>query len=270
MFDKIAKTAQFIHERHGKNIQIGIILGSGLGNFVERIQNPNIIPYCEIPGFHETTVEGHEGRLLLGEIEGKNIAVLQGRIHAYEGYPMEQIVFPTRVLSALGVEQLILTNAAGGVNLEFNPGDLVKIEDHINMMGQNPLIGPNNSEFGPRFPDMTNPYNETLRNLADETAREYGFEIKSGVYAAVLGPTYETKAEVKMIRTLGADMVGMSTVPECIAAHHLGVQVMGLSCITNMAAGVENKELKHEEIKVEAKKVMDKFSNLLCGIIKRV
>jgi len=215
-------------------------------------------------------VEGHEGCLILGEIEGVSVAVLQGRTHGYEGVPMDKIVFPIRVLSILGIENLILTNAAGGINHQFNPGDLVDIKDHINLLGTNPLVGPNIQELGPRFPDMTRAYNPALRAILKEAAKEVGFEIKAGVYCALLGPTYETPAEINMLRVLGADMVGMSTVPEVIAANHLGVKVCGISCITNMAAGIKDEKLSHDDVKDQAKKVMQLFSNLLLKTIAKI
>jgi purine-nucleoside phosphorylase len=196
------------------------------------------------------------------------VAVLQGRLHAYEGLPMEEVVFPVRLLAILGISTLILTNAAGGVNLSYSPGNLVLIQDHINLMGKNPLIGPNNNEMGPRFPDMTHAYNGELISIMKQVSKDLGQPIYEGVYAGVLGPTYETPAEIKMIRTLGGDMVGMSTVPEAIAANHLGLKVCGVSCITNMGAGIINQTLKHEDIKHEAMKAMNHFTALLNGSIE--
>lgn len=270
MYEKLATAAKSINAIKKVTPKVGIVLGSGLGAFVESINNPTIIPYSEIPFFHETTVEGHDGRLILGEIEGVSVAVLQGRLHAYEGLPMDEVVFPVRVLALLGVENLILTNAAGGVNESFHPGELVIIKDHINLMGKNPLIGPNIKELGPRFPDMTHAYNSKLRELLKEEGKKLGQELPEGIYAGVLGPTYETPSEVRMIRILGGDMVGMSTVPESIAANHLGLKVCGISCITNMAAGIENVELRHEDIKEQALQVMQLFSSLLANTIKRI
>ena len=270
MYHKIAQTADFIQRKAGKQPKLGLILGSGLGDFADRIENPIVIPYAEIPNFHETTVEGHEGRLILGEVSGVQVIVQQGRLHGYEGLPMEEVVFPVRVMATLGIEKLLLTNASGGINLDYKSGQLVKIEEHINLMGTNPMVGPNHNDFGPRFPDMTEAYNKELRSLLTESAKELGVELKKGVYAGVLGPTYETPAEIKMLRTIGADMVGMSTVPECIAAHHMGVQVAAVSCVTNMAAGIENEKLDHADIKDQAAKVMHQFSELLIKFVSKI
>ncbi len=270
MFEKLGQTAKHIQSMKKTAPKVGLILGSGLGLYVEQIKDKTVIPYSDIPYFHESTVDGHEGRLILGTVEGVEIAVLQGRIHAYEGHPMEDVVFPTRVLATLGIESLILTNAAGGINTNYTPGDLVIIEDHINMMGTNPLIGPNIIELGPRFPDMTRAYNPKIVNIFKETSKQIGLDIKTGVYCALQGPTYETPAEIGMLRTIGADMVGMSTVPESIAANHLGIKVGGISCITNMAAGITGEKLNHEEVKEQALEVMGKFSKLLSGSIKEI
>lgn len=263
MYEKLATAAKHIQSIKPCSPKVGVVLGSGLGAFVDQIEDKTIIPYDDIPFFHKTTVEGHAGRLIIGKIDGVEIVALQGRFHCYEGLDMDDVVFPTRLLSTLGVEILFLTNAAGGINREYKSGDLVIIRDHINMMGRNPLVGPNIAEMGPRFPDMTKAYNPELRDTIKECAKEIGYDIKEGVYAGVLGPTYETPAEVKMLGILGADMVGMSTVPESIAANHIGMKVCGISCITNMAAGIENVELKHEHIKDEALRVMETFTTLL-------
>jgi purine-nucleoside phosphorylase len=270
MVEMLADSAQAIQEKRNIVPKIGIVLGSGLGAFIDEIEEPTIIPYDEIPHFNKTSVEGHSGRLILGKKSGVDIAVLQGRLHAYEGLSMDQVVFPIRVLATLGVEVLILTNAAGGVNESYEPGDLVLIQDHINLQGKNPLIGPNINELGPRFPDMTNAYDLGLQETANETATQLGIDLKKGIYCSVLGPTYETPAEVRMIRTLGADMVGMSTVPESIAANHLGLKVLGISCITNLAAGMTAQKLDHGDIKDTAFKVMEKFKSLLVGFIKNL
>lgn len=269
MYEKLNKAVQYIQSINKTSPKIGLILGSGLGVFVENIEEPTIIPYNDIPFFKKTTVEGHEGRFILGKVKGVEVAVLQGRLHAYEGLPMEEVVFPVRLLSLLGIKTLVLTNAAGGVNLNYSPGDLVIIEDHINLMGTNPLIGPNNNEMGPRFPDMSHAYNPELIAIMKRVSLDLGYKIHTGVYAGVYGPTYETPAEIKMIRTLGGDMVGMSTVPECIAANHLGLRVCGISCITNMGAGIVNQTLKHEDIKHEAMKAMNHFTALLNGSIEK-
>ncbi|MDO9180969.1 MAG: purine-nucleoside phosphorylase [Bacteriovorax sp.] len=269
MYEKLGKAAQYIQSIKSTKPRVGIVLGSGLGVFVDQIEDKTIIPYNDIPYFKKTTVEGHEGRLILGKIKGVEVAVLQGRLHAYEGLPMEEVVFPVRLLSILGISILILTNAAGGINLNYAPGDLVLIEDHLNLMGKNPLIGPNNNQMGPRFPDMSHAYNVELNEIMKTVSKTLGYNLQVGIYAGVLGPTYETPAEIKMIRTLGGDMVGMSTVPESIAANHLGLKVCGISCITNMGAGIVNQTLKHEDIKEVAFKAMNHFTALLNGSIEK-
>lgn len=270
MYEKLGTAADYIQTLHSTHPRIGIVLGSGLGAFVESVEEAKIIPYRDIPYFRETTVEGHEGRLILGKISGVDVALLQGRLHAYEGLPMEEVVFPVRVLATLGIESLILTNASGGINLNFRPGNLVIIKDHINLMGKNPLIGPNINELGPRFPDMTYAYNKELKEAIKSAAKEIKVSVMEGVYCGLLGPTYETPAEIHMLRILGADMVGMSTVPEAIAANHLGLKVAGISCITNMAAGIEDHGLNHQDVKEEAKRVMEEFSQLLKTSISKM
>jgi len=264
MYDKLGKAANYIRSKKSTKPKIGIVLGSGLGMFVDQIENKVIIPYSEIPYFKKTTVEGHEGRLILGTVNGIDVIALQGRLHAYEGLPMDEVVFAVRTFGILGIHALILTNAAGGINLDYKPGDLVLIKDHINFMGKNPLIGPNLSDFGPRFPDMTKAYDPEMRSIMKKISEEnLGHKIHEGVYAGVLGPTYETPAEIKMFRLLGADMVGMSTVPEAIAANHFGIKVCGISCITNMGAGIIDQVLKHEDIKDEAMKAKNHFTQLI-------
>lgn len=267
MYEKLGAAAKHIGTFKEAPPRVGIILGSGLGAFVDSVEEQIHIAYKDIPHFRDCTVEGHQGRLILGVVAGVDVAILQGRLHAYEGLPMEEVVFPTRVLATLGVEKLILTNAAGGINLDYSPGDIVCISDHINMMAANPLIGPNINELGPRFPDMTQAYNLELQDAFKAAAKDMDYNLKTGIYAGVLGPTYETPAEVRMLGIIGADMVGMSTVPESIAANHLGIQVCGLSCITNMAAGISKKKLDHSEVKEEALKVMKTFSDLLTTAI---
>ena len=270
MYEKLRQATKYIKTAYNTTPSVGIVLGSGLGAFIDAIENKFIIPYSDIPFFKRTTVEGHEGRLILGTIENVEIAVLQGRLHAYEGLPMDEVVMPVRVLATLGIETLILTNAAGGINVNFKSGDLVLIKDHINFMGKNPLVGPNINELGPRFPDMTYAYNQELSKIILKCADELNFKMKEGVYAGVLGPTFETPAEVRMLRTLGADMVGMSTVPEAIAANHLALRVGGISCITNMAAGIEKLKLKHEDVYNQAIKVMEVFTNILKKTIETI
>jgi len=263
MFIKLKNAASYIQTKIKTKPTVGIILGSGLGAFVEVIKDKVIIPYSEIPGFKQCTVEGHDGRMIIGKVGDKEVAVLQGRLHVYEGHSMEEIVFPTRVLATIGVETLILTNAAGGINLDFKPGDLVLISDHINLMGQNPLVGPNINELGPRFPDMTEAYNREIQSAFVQAGKNMGMDMKKGVYVGLLGPTYETPAEIRMLKAIGGDMVGMSTVPESIAANHLGIRVAGISCITNMAAGLGSGHLNHEEVKEMALRVMQTFSKLI-------
>lgn len=269
MYEKMSSAADYIQSIKKTSPKVGIVLGSGLGIFVDSLVDKTIIPYSDIPFFKSCTVEGHEGRLIIGKVKDVEVAILQGRLHAYEGLPMNEVVFPIRVLAALGISSLLLTNASGGINESYRPGNLVLIEDHINLSGQNPLVGPNINEMGPRFPDMTRAYNPELNAALMETANSIDLDLKKGIYASVLGPTYETPAEIRMLRTIGADMVGMSTVPESIAANHLGLKVCGVSCITNMAAGMEDEVLNHADIKTEAKKVMDKFTQLLTESIPK-
>jgi purine-nucleoside phosphorylase len=215
-------------------------------------------------------VEGHEGRLIIGEVHGVTVAALQGRMHPYEGYPMEEIVHPVRTLAALGIEMLFLTNASGGINLDYHPGDLVSISDHINLTGRNPLVGPNIAELGPRFPDMGNAYDVELREVMTTVAANHHVNLKTGVYCSVLGPTYETPAEIRMLRTLGADLVGMSTVSEVIAANHLGLRVVGVACITNYAAGIKQEKLSHADVKKVAEKAMVGFATILTETISEL
>jgi purine-nucleoside phosphorylase len=240
-----------------------MVLGSGLGDFADTLEDTVRIPFAEIPNFPVPTVPGHAGALVFGRKQGQNIAVLQGRIHYYEGLSQRELTLPIRVLAALGVKTLILTNACGGVNLSFAPGDLMLIADHINLSGSNPLIGPNMDAFGARFPDCSDIYTATLRNAIKEVAAENGISLQEGVYGMYSGPNYETPAEIRMYRTLGADVVGMSTVPEALVAAHSGVRVVGISCITNMAAGVLPQKLCHAEVMEVADRVHDKFQRLL-------
>lgn len=270
---KILEASKYILSKIPNKPKIGIVLGSGLGIYIDQIQNKMVIPYEEIPGFKRTSVEGHSGALIVGEVNGVTVAALQGRLHAYEGYAMEEIVLPVRTLAALGIEFLFLTNASGGINADFHPGDLVAISDHINLSGRNPLVGPNIAELGPRFPDMGNAYDVELRDLLHKVGKNHHVEIKSGVYCSVLGPTYETPAEIRMLRILGADLVGMSTVPEVIAANHLGLKVAGVACVTNYAAGIKQEKLSHADVKKVAEKAMVGFATILTetiGELKRM
>lgn len=270
---KISEAAQYIQTKIPKKPKIGIVLGSGLGIYVDQIQNKVVVNYDDIPHFKKTSVEGHSGALIYGEVHGVPVVALQGRIHAYEGYPMEEIVLPVRTMSMLGIEYLFLTNASGGINADFHPGDIVTISDHINLSGRNPLVGPNIAELGPRFPDMGNAYDKELRDLLHQVGKNNHVDLKSGVYCSVLGPTYETPAEIRMLRIIGADLVGMSTVPEVIAAAHLGLKVAGVACITNYAAGIKQEKLSHADVKKVAEKAMVGFATVLTetiGELKRM
>ena len=249
---------------------IGVILGSGLGDYAEALEDAVKLPYSEIPGFPRSTVAGHAGMWCCGTLYGKRVVMMQGRFHCYEGYSMKDVTLPVRVMQKIGVKTLIVTNAAGGVNLGYHPGELMVIGDMFSMTAQNPLIGPNLDAFGPRFPDMSCAFDKELRALAHECASEQGFALREGVYAQMTGPTYETPAEIRMLRTLGADAVGMSTVPEVIVARHGGMRVLGISCITNMAAGILDQPLNHAEVTETANRVKGQFRNLLDRIIEKM
>lgn len=267
-FEKIQNAAGFLREKYPKAPKIGLILGSGLGVLANEIENPVKIPYHEIPDFPISTVEGHAGQLVFGTLNGVEVVAMQGRFHYYEGYSFDKVTFPVRVMKDLGVKMLIVTNAAGGVNESFSPGDLMIITDHINFMGSNPLIGPNDSRLGARFPDMSEAYSKDLRASAKEIANRFNIDIKEGVYFGFSGPVYETPAEIRMVRTLGGDAVGMSTVPEVIVARHSGLKVLGISCITNMAAGILDKPLAHEEVIETTEKVKENFLLYIKEIVK--
>lgn len=249
---------------------LGIILGSGLGALADSLAHPRRLSYRDIPHFPTSSVAGHSGTLVLGQLAGRPTAVMQGRVHYYEGYSPEDVVLPVRVLYRLGVRTLIVTNAAGGVNPEFNPGDIMLIRDHVNFMGFNPLRGRQAVEFGPRFPDMSQAYSPELADVARDAARDIELPLREGVYLAVSGPSYETPAEIRMFRHWGADAVGMSTVPEAIAAAQSGMRVLGLSCITNMAAGIQAHPLNHEEVIETTNRVREQFVKLLNRILERV
>jgi len=249
---------------------LGVILGSGLGQFANHLEQPVSISYDEIPGFKPCGVEGHAGKLIAGTIEGKKLLCQQGRYHFYEGHPMSDVVFPVRVMAGLGIKNLLVTNASGGINQTFGAGDIMLIEDHLNFMGTNPLIGPNNDAQGTRFPDMSFAYNPEHRQKLCEAAEHLEITLRKGVYLAVTGPSYETPAEIKMFRTLGADVVGMSTVPECIVANHAGLKVLGLSCVANPAAGLSTTQLTHEEVKEVIGRMSRTFEALVIEWIKRL
>ncbi len=264
LYEQVQETVQAIRAHaNGLAPKVGIILGSGLGEFADGFEGKVVVPYTELPHFPHSSVPGHAGRLVLGRVKGEPVVAMQGRVHAYEGYTPNQVAFPARVLCALGIHTLVVTNAAGGVNEAFKPGDLMVITDHLNLSGYNPLVGPNDDRMGPRFPDMTTAYPTALQAQLLNSAQNVGVELKQGVYAVLAGPSYETPAEIRMLRIIGADAVGMSTVPEVIAARHMGVQVAGISCITNLAAGIGNKPLSHEEVAETAHRVKDIFRRLL-------
>jgi len=268
--NKIKEAAEFILSKSKYKPEIGLILGSGLGSLADSIENPEFYPYEELPNFPVSTVEGHEGRLVIGTLNGKTVVAMQGRFHYYEGYHFNEVTFPVRVMKLIGVETLIVTNACGAVNENFKPGDLMIITDQINFSGDNPLIGRNLSDFGVRFPDLSNAYTKDLVVLAKDVASKLDIDIKTGVYMMFSGPTYETPAEVRMSRILGADAVGMSTVPEVIVAAHAGMKVLGISCLTNMAAGILDQPLNHEEVMETSAMVKEKFTKLMNEIIKTI
>jgi len=267
---KLEKTVDFIRRKVSIRPQVGVILGSGLGVLAAEVKNQQKLHYSELPHFPVSTVEGHEGQFIFGELSGKNVVLMQGRFHFYEGYSMEQVVFPVRVMQKLGVQVLLVTNASGGINRDFSPGDLMLITDHLNLMGTNPLIGPNYDDIGPRFPDMSEAYDRELIVIAEEVARKNGLAFRKGVYAGLTGPSYETPAEIRYLRAIGADAVGMSTVPEVIVANHAGIRVLGISCVTNMAAGVLHQRLDHAEVMETANRVRDQFITLVKGVLEEV
>jgi purine-nucleoside phosphorylase len=269
-YDRVQRAADFVRGAVDAVPHVAVVLGSGLGDFASSLEQPTSLRYADIPYWPAVAVVGHQGRLVIGGSGGRSILALAGRVHFYEGHDLRAVTFGTRVLGMLGVRALILTNAAGGVNTGFAPGDLMVIDDHINLLGTSPLAGPNEERFGVRFPDLTNVYSPRLRRIADEAGAALGFELPHGVYAACHGPSYETPAEVRYLRTIGADAVGMSTVPEAIVARHMGVEVLGISCITNMAAGILPQPLNHEEVLETAQRVRGKFISLLNGIIARI
>ncbi|GBF11555.1 MAG: purine-nucleoside phosphorylase [Tepidibacillus sp.] len=269
-FNKINEAKDYIFSKLKEAPEIGLILGSGLGELADKIENEVKIPYHEIPHFPVSTVEGHKGQLVIGTLEGKRVVAMQGRFHYYEGYTMSEVTFPVYVMKALGVKMLFVTNACGGMNRAFAPGDLMIINDHINFTGANPLIGPNMNEFGPRFPDMSRAYDHELIQLAQKVALDKGIKIQNGVYVAISGPNYMTPAELKMLARLGADTVGMSTVPEVIVANHAKMRVLGISLITDMAIGEELEPLTHEQVMAVAEKSKTKFIELVRGILYEV
>ncbi|MBI3050645.1 MAG: purine-nucleoside phosphorylase [Acidobacteria bacterium] len=270
LFERVEAAVEAIRRRHRTPPDVAVVLGSGLGEAADALAEATTIPYADLPHWPVARVVGHPGRLVIGRFAGRSVAALAGRVHLYEGHGPADVVFAIRVMGRLGVRVLVLTNAAGGVNTALRAGTLMIIDDHINLLGVNPLAGENDERFGPRFPDMTEVYSRRLRAVADEAAAARGVPVAHGVYAAWPGPSYETPAEIRYLRTAGADAVGMSTVPEAIAARHMGIEVLGISCITNMAAGVLPQPLRHEEVLDTARRVRGAFTALLEGIVERL
>jgi len=262
--------AEFIESRITVEPRVAVVLGSGLGGFADAVENSSIIEYKDIPEWPRSTAVGHAGQLIVGMLAGIPVAVLAGRAHVYEGYTPKQVVYGIRTLDRLGVDSVILTNAAGAVNPQLRPGQLALISDHINLLGVNPLTGPNDEALGPRFPDMSEAYPKRCRDLAREAAKTLGIDLAEGVYAAVPGPSYETPAEIRYLRIVGADLVGMSTVLEAIAANHMGLKVLGVSCVTNYAAGVTDKKLDHAEVLATGERVRDTLTALLKSVVPRL
>jgi purine-nucleoside phosphorylase len=269
-FSQAEIAAEFLKHKTKLRPKIALVLGSGLGAFADEFEAAERVPYAKIPHFPQSTAIGHAGQLVLGKVDGIEVLGMQGRVHLYEGYSAKQVAFPVRVFVRLGVKAVILTNAAGGIKGEFTEGRLVAITDHINLQGGNPLIGVNEEKFGPRFPDMTTAYDKQFREIAIARARHLGFEMGEGVYAALAGPSYETPGEIRYLRAIGADLVGMSTVPEVIAARHSGMRVLGISCVTNAAAGVLDAPLDHKDVLATAERVKGHFIGLLRAVIPEI
>jgi purine-nucleoside phosphorylase len=262
--------AQFILQRTPLRPRIGLVLGSGLGGFADSLTDATRIHYPEISGFPRSTAIGHAGTMVIGNAGATQVAVMQGRVHLYEGYSPQQVAFPMRVFGRMGIRSVVLTNAAGGINLNYQQGALVLISDHINLQGSNPLIGPNDDRFGVRFPDMTHVYTKDYREMVRAEAAKLGMTLHEGVYAALLGPSYETPAEIRYLRTIGADLVGMSTAFEAIAARHMGIKVLAISCVTNMAAGILDQPLSHQEVMETGKRVKSRFEALISAVLPRI
>lgn len=267
VFEKATAAAGFVTRRTELRPEIGIVLGSGLGAFAEELEEKTAIPFAEIPHFPQSSVPGHSGKLVVGKVSGVPVAVMQGRVHAYEGYSPTEVTFPLRVLGRMGVTQVVLTNAAGGINPAFERGKLVLIADHINLSGRNPIEGRADARLGPRFFDMSEAYSARLRRIAHEAARAMEFRLDEGVYLSVLGPSFETPAEIRAFRTMGADLVGMSTVQETIAARQMGIEVLGISCVTNLAAGLQTEPLSHEEVMETGRAVEKQLAGLLTRLV---
>jgi purine-nucleoside phosphorylase len=271
LYARAEHAARVIRARGSEDARVALVLGSGLGAFADELQDAQHIAYEEIPGFSRSTVEGHAGKLVLGRVEGVPVVAMQGRFHYYEGYSFDEVIFPMRTFGALGIKSVILTNAAGGINISFDQGALMVISDHLNLMGVNPLRGPHDARYGERFPDMTEVYARDYQETAVEEAHAMGLELRRGIYGALSGPSYETPAEIRMLRILGADAVGMSTVPEAIAARQMGIKVLGISCITNMAAGVVvGEKINHQEVMETGVRVHDTFKELLRRVIPKL
>lgn len=279
MVERTASTSLYERAEHANRIirsritvepRIALVLGSGLGGFADDFEESVAIPYEEIPGFVRSTAQGHAGRLVIGKVDSVPVLAMQGRVHYYEGYSLEEVTFPVRTFSLLGIKTLVLTNAAGGINVQLSQGALMVISDHLNLMGVNPLRGPNDERFGPRFPDMSAVYSPELQELVVEEAKAINVEVRRGIYGALSGPSYETPAEIHLLRTLGADAVGMSTVPEAIVARHMGLEVLGISCITNMAAGISDEPINHEEVIATGDRVRATFTELLQRVIAAI
>lgn len=269
-FSRADRAAKFILAKTKLRPKIALVLGSGLGAFADELAQSTRIPYARIPNFPRSTAIGHAGQLVIGKCGSVAVAAMQGRAHFYEGYSLGEVIFPMRVFGRMGIRAAILTNAAGGINLGFKQGALVVLRDHINLQGANPLVGPNDERFGPRFPDMSQAYTKSYRAAALEEAQRLGIEIHEGVYAAMSGPSYETPAEIRYLRTIGADVVGMSTVPEVIVARHMGIRVLGISCVTNMAAGILDQPINHQEVLDIGERVKSQFVALLKALIPRI
>ncbi len=269
-YSRASEAAEFIRGRIKVQPGIVLVLGSGLGGFADALVDATVIPYTQIPHFPATSAIGHAGNLVVGKISGVPVAAMQGRVHYYEGHTMQRVTLPMRVFSRLGIKAALLTNAAGGIGPQFKQGCLVVLRDHINLMGSNPLIGPNDERFGLRFPDMTEAYAKDFRQMAMEEGRSHGIDMFEGVYAAVPGPSYETPAEIRFLRTIGADTVGMSTVPEVIVARHCGIRVLAISCVTNLAAGISDKPINHLEVLETGERVKEQFIALLKTLIPRM
>src|SRR3954451_19907519 len=270
LYERAEHAARVIRARTKLEPRIAIVLGSGLGSFADQFDEAAGIPYEEIPGFMRSTAQGHAGRLVIGKVEEVPVLAMQGRVHYYEGYSLEEVTFPIRTFGLLGVKTLVLTNAAGGINVQLTQGALMVLSDHVNLMGVNPLRGPNDERFGPRFPDMSAVYSHELQELVIHEAKAIGVEVRRGIYGGLSGPSYETPAEIHLLRALGADAVGMSTVPEAIVARHMGVEVLGISCITNMAAGISDEPINHEEVMATGDRVRETFAELLRRVISAI